>query len=986
MSRVFGVTLAVVGLFVADTRLLAEEKGATSGDIVCLNCREVEHANDDGFPLPLLARELVREAFLVAARDELGLLTRDATLREVFPTIADKRWAPFDCFSYVDPVKHGLDYHYYLGRGREKNGQKLADTYWEWNYHVDIEPQRVNYKTPQSIAFLAERAESLSRGEFKDLLKRLGWGKPVAAARASSSVPHKTEEALWAWNEIAVLGGLRQVHAEIRKKGESPELLAALAVGYANLGLLTEHYYSAAAKAFSARGLLYAERLLRKTDNSAWALWHRAYVRAIVGLHHLAEADIATAREKQAKTSKTQAAPFWTDVIDSFLQGRMSKMLETAKTPRQRTLASYLNFEVAMWVLDNERRVKTAQAVLEDCPDCFRAYDGMCSMHFIGVLHTVTEGSFGLLSKSLRRRLPEIDGLPAALAKRVRDHEPQKETADEVEFRFQLVSDVKEAAKSGADDIEPSLAVLGQFIEEIEFTQVLRRLELERYVWAVHTDETIATFRPLCERHPYGAFVDLFSNSTLEVLKGVATLVPRIDPAELTYMQAGPFRLGRNYDRKRINYWLEVIYCHADPVCRDEMIGLDEGATGTPVVAKFNDPYMKMLAETTSKFPEAIAAQISRNWKETKSRVAGYEKEFADNAAVLTALMNKYKELKQYADAERCAKQRIRIAPDFPTYRSLAAIYKAKGDMVLWKDTLEKSLSLTSMGLESSQVRNMLARYHMARKEWKEAVPYADAAAESYAGWAMETAARCHEMLGEWEAADRLMRQTAERYDGDAFDWMLWCCRTGHGDLDAAIELSRKHFESLGTSPTTNQLEDIGIFYLLTKEPEKALAVFQKAYSRSRFVYDAMQLALITDGLGDAPRRDSYLAAVALTGLGKDPKTVLGMYSRLVAMMKNALPPGSMKTFDYQKLDKLLDEARKCKPRSDTNFKYFVAVFLKNRGEMEKARYYLIRAAQTEQERWRCQTLASQLLHEMKVPFVTLGDEKPATGTEGADP
>ena len=121
MSRVFGVTLAVVGLFVADTRLLAEEKGATSGDIVCLNCREVEHANDDGFPLPLLARELVREAFLVAARDELGLLTRDATLREVFPTIADKRWAPFDCFSYVDPVKHGLDYHYYLGReGKER--------------------------------------------------------------------------------------------------------------------------------------------------------------------------------------------------------------------------------------------------------------------------------------------------------------------------------------------------------------------------------------------------------------------------------------------------------------------------------------------------------------------------------------------------------------------------------------------------------------------------------------------------------------------------------------------------------------------------------------------------------------------------------------------------------------------------------------------------------------------------------------------------
>src|SRR5207244_9534526 len=33
-------------------------------------------------------RELVRQALLIAARDELGLTTRDAALREPFPTVS----------------------------------------------------------------------------------------------------------------------------------------------------------------------------------------------------------------------------------------------------------------------------------------------------------------------------------------------------------------------------------------------------------------------------------------------------------------------------------------------------------------------------------------------------------------------------------------------------------------------------------------------------------------------------------------------------------------------------------------------------------------------------------------------------------------------------------------------------------------------------------------------------------------------------------
>jgi tetratricopeptide (TPR) repeat protein len=981
MSRRASLFAVVVGMLLGISSLRAEDKTTPVGEMVCLTCREADRIDGREYPTPLLVRELVRQAFLMAARDECGLFTRDASLREEFPPVSDSRRAPFDMYSHTAMPKKGVDYCYALGRAPEKTPGKL----WTWKYHVDLPVVLTTVKTPESITKLAEQAEALSRGPFKELLKHEGWGKPVQAARSSAAVPPGAEDASWTWNEIGLLGGLRSIHAEIREKGESPELLAALSVGYANLGMVTEYYFNAAPKAYSARGLLYAERLVRQTGHSPWSLWHRAYVRAIVGLHHLAEVDLTAAKEQQDKPKSARPLPFWTGVLENFLQGKLARMLKEAKSPPERRLARYLNFEAGMWVNTNDLRIKAGQSLVEECPDCFRALDGMCSTYAIAVMRGVTERTFDLMSETLVKRMPALPGLPQKLAQQIRDHKPQTERSDEIEFRVEFISDIKQAAKTGDDKMEPSLAAVGQTIEEMEFNQVMRRLELERFIWGIRADATISALRPLCERHPYGGFVDLFGTSPLDILKGVATLGPRIDSAELTCMHAGPFRLGQNYAPTKINHWFQVIYCHADPVLRDEILGLQEGAAGRLDQPQYNDPYMKMLADTSSKFPAAVAAQITRNWKQIKSRSAELEKEFADDPVVLTALMFKYKELKQYGDAARCAKQKIHLAADYSAYRTLAAIYKEQGDRVRWKETLEESLSLPSLGLEEFQVRNQIARYYMGRKEWKEALPYADGAAVSYAGWALETSARCHEMLGDWKMSERLMRAISERYENSAFDWMVWCHRTGHGDARAAADLARKHFESLGASANSTQLESIGAFYLFESEPEKALAVFEKAYDRSKNVYDAMQAAIIADTLGKAEERDKNLARLLMAGLRAGPKNVVGVYSRLAALMKSCLPPSSIKDFDYKNLDIVLEDARQGVRRTDTNLKYFVGVFLKNRGAAEKARHYLIRSAQTAQYTWQTQALACQQLREMKVPFVPLGDEN-STADPAAEP
>jgi tetratricopeptide (TPR) repeat protein len=975
MFRRIGLLALAVATLAGVRATGSEQKATTPCKIICLGCRESGHIDKHEFPQPLLARELLRQAFLIAARDECGLLTRDATLREEFPAADDEHAARFESSCSVD--RDHKEYCYELEGAAHKSPEKL----WSWRYRV--EDCSEYFKWTPSITSLAEQAEALSRGPLKELLTRHGWCRGVPPARTSAPAPAKAQDELWSYNEIAVLGGLRRIHAEIRQHGEAPELLAALAVGYANLGMLTENFFSAAPKALSARALLYAERLVQQTGRSSWALWHRAYVRAIVGMHRQAEKDLADAKKKGAQSPGAQPRPFWTAVVEDFVRGKLRRMVERAKEGPERRLARYLDFEAAMCVSNINLRVRTGQSVLEECPDCFRALDGMCSTYTIGVMRMLTARAIDKMSESLRERLPEVPGIPQELAKRVARAKEFRQRSGEVEFRVQLVGDLKGAAKSGELDLEPSLAVVGQTIEEIEFLQVLRHLTLERYVWAVPTDESIALYRPLCERHPYGGFVDLFSTSTLDVIAGVGALIPKIEPAELTIAQGEPFHLAQinaalfqNYGKPQIDHWLNIIYCHGDPVLRDELLGIGQGAAGTLRDVRLNDAYMWMISETSRTFPAAVAVQILRNWKKTQARAEFLERAYFDEPVVLSALADKYFELKKYDDAERCYKRKIKLASDFASYRRLAEIYKAKKNMIEWKATLEDSLKLPDLGLDSTWVQDTLAHYYMDRQEWEKALPYAEAAAQSYAGWAMETAARCYEMLGEWKKAETLMRAISERYEQNTFEWMLWCYRTGHGDRDAADKLVKKHFEALGTAALPGELEAIGIYYLLRREPEKALAVFEKLHEKTKYQYPAMHAAMIADALGKTDRRDVNLETVLLAGIGKPPKSADGIYARVAKLMKVSLPPmGSVKDFDFKELDLALDDARKGRLRCDTNLDYFVGVFLKNRGDIEKSRHYLVRCAQTAQYNRTNHALACDLLHEMKVPYVPLGDE-----------
>ena len=105
-------------------------------------------------------------------------------------------------------------------------------------------------------------------------------------------------------------------------------------------------------------------------------------------------------------------------------------------------------------------------------------------------------------------------------------------------------------------------------------------------------------------------------------------------------------------------------------------------------------------------------------------------------------------------------------------------------------------------------------------------------------------------MLGEWKQAEDFMRETSENYEDSAFEWMLWCYRTGHGDASSADECAQKRFEALDSKAPSLTLDRVGVYYQLAKEPEKALAIFDKSYHVSRSAFTGMHAAIVADSLG----------------------------------------------------------------------------------------------------------------------------------------
>jgi len=848
----------------------------------------------------LLAREVVRQAVLIAARDGLGLPARDAVLGdagdgEVIAEVAAE-------------FRKGGGGVVVIRRLRGSGRQALLDRELPGGAGGAAD-----------FPALVAAAERLARVELPAALGRAGFAGRPNRAPGAAPAPEGVEERLGTMTPFAQFAAMRAVHEAIRDTGESPARLGALARAYANLGVLAEPHWDASHKVFKARALLYAERLVAAAPDSASALQHRAYARALAGLPGAALADLEAARA--AKDAGHGEAPAWVGSIEAYARCDAEHLAGGEPA----TLATLLQFFAAerasadinplRSTTSNVSIIKAGVAAEAANPECLRVLDGLAEVRDLGIQQDATGRAPQLLSATIARRLADLPGLPEGVAP----------LATQPEDEPKVVAALVAAGRPGKDAGEPSWAVLGRLIREDRFAATYRRVRFMAEMWSVPVGDYLEEVRPMVAGHPYHDFLRCYGigdrDELARTIKGVH--IADLEKTEYQYlMKVMPV------DSDTSAWQYAALQGHEEALDRDLVFMICYAPE------ERRAELARRLREVSPHSPFGVAALVEYDWDAARPQAEGWEREFGRDPPVLGALARRYVIIDRPDDARRCLRAYIRVAPDQWAYIALADVARAKGDDAGWKAALEEYLEQPTTGLGHAQVRARIARYYMDRQEWKLARPYADAAAESGAAWAMLCAARCYEGLREWREAEAWVRRTAERYDSKKFDWFLWCARTHHGDARAAIRLATDGYADRIERLTPDELDALGTRYLLEGEPRKALDAYHKSYLKAdKPLGAAFDVALLAADLREAGLRDELLKQVA-----EDPRYEGKKMPRIAALFRKSLDQAPDHPLDLKAVDELIEQMPEA-PRGDAS--WMVARFLEYLGRTDEApRYY----------------------------------------------
>lgn len=934
----------------------AKDSDANSKSTFVLGAHESPSTSRKRSPA-LLLREIVRQGVLITAREEVGVPTRDRMLREIGYDRDAALDSPVEVVATIVP---GHQIRITLFRCQDGKNTSLLETVFE-------------LPKEKTIEVLTGKIEQLSRTVFPQVLKDAGFSGTANSKKDAGKVPEEIENLLADLSLIAQFSAIRKLHGIMRTEGESPATLAALARGYANLGLLTESHFSPAHKAFKARALLYAERGVAAAPETPGPLWNRAYVRTLVGRHHTALDDLAGAKtlsEKDGKANGTDdQQPSWVDILDAICSYNEELLERIIEHPTHPQLARLLRMKVTAKG-SNNLILMEASRVLQLNPECYVAYAAIYGYGPLGIQRRVAFSLPGIFGSRLYGRLMEIPEIPAKVQEiavlRGEVEEGRIELSDEfltaeLEDRVQVIRALKEAGKT--DKSELSWGVLGQLLLETTFEQGWYQLRFLRYSLAVDADDRLELLLPSVQDHPFESMYDIFSSDPKRVRK-----------ARLDYRWIGDRRefemrtrilVDQIYyvDEKYWSGWIGVSQSHSDEIFNDmvERVRANNRRGSTM--------WIRRMQQVNPHQPFTIARTISQDWTQVKDRLDELEERYQNSAAVQGALGKHYSSRKRYDEAERCLKRQVELDPSKSTYTSLATNYKEQDKEEQWLATLEEFLeNHESLGLEHAQVRHTIARHFMKKDEWERAWPYAEEAAQSYSEWGLRCAKDCAEGLDDLEKAEEYIRAISGRYRGNELSWYMWCKRFNYGDLDAAREQVREYIDSLSV-PTDIQLFDvISMFHLLEGEWKDALDPTERAFQGTNDPYLGLHLFTLCEKIGHPTLRDKTLQTIAERGKEyRQNNRIRKEMIEVAKLFREFHDSGEEKKLDLKQIESILKDA---KPWDRTDIDYFIGRFLQTHGEEADAKKYFLRCAQSKSDRYT-RVLAAAWLHEQGLDFRT---------------
>lgn len=920
--------------------------------VVCLRTEFFPIAEEDGLLQNRLARELARQAVLIAARDGLGLPTRDKTLGEPFPQAV--ALSATDLELTVRAYEDGT-LRLCLSRADGAPGAV------PWEHEAKFTANCVDaYPT------LLEVLEPLSRGELVDALRGMGFEGQVPPPDEDNRPSQSVLKSLDEMNFVSQYAAVRAAHAAIAAGGPSTAWLGVLARGYANLALLTDHHWSSNQDAFAARGLLYVERMNHLAGaGDLVARAHRAYVQAVIGMHAGALAELGEIEALPGDREAEAELPAWVALLGPYCRFERQALLAVGDKDRDLAqLARRLEFNQCYMFGDDRWSYESAQQAMRVCPEAYGVYAALCEGGPLGVVRTGAYYGPAAMSRLLPARLAALPGLPPPL-RSAADPEWRQAMEERTDpnpndpfsvVPHHLAAALEAMTGSGADAGEPSWAVLGKLIDEEQFVEAANYMRVATNAVESSLAEDVAGVLPLIKDHRYAPYVESFSvNMYQEVRRYYDILGDMRFPDPRGVMQPMYWRAWKAYDndgkRQRGNRASWAAFCHpdftllgmSDPISRLEDTWWND--ISPEQQATLIDQFDKVAPHA----PQVLRMAIHATKNPSHKQLAEWEQQAGEDAYAFTRLGRCFRDRKRYDDAIRCYQRAIELSPRIDAFTGLADSYRAAGQEELWQPTLERYFEVEDLGLGHAQVHSKIAGDLIKKGKWEEAEPHAVAAAQTWSAWGLDLAAEVEEGLGHWDDSERWVRESATSYPSSSgYEWYFWCLRTGRGNRQAARQVADTYLKSAGLDNRERGQGQMFVACLCEEKLPDALAHLKALaelcqrppngwIDRS---YCQIHLAMVAREMGDSDTEQAALAELRRLvdeEIQPNNKDFAAVNLAVLDLLDGHVPSEEERAAVDKSLESL-DRRWRC------DYEYFLGRALDLGGETELADSYLTRA------------------------------------------
>jgi tetratricopeptide (TPR) repeat protein len=797
---------------------------------------------------------------------------------------------------------------------------------------------------------LAKVLGAASREQLVELLKESGFkGEPVAF-KESAPLPEGVEDLLAEMNFVSQFAAVEKIHRSMVKDGESPARLGGLVRGYANLAMLTRHHWDSSHVAFTARSLLYAERLNTMSDDPRLAQLHRAYALAIAGLHGMALQELSRLPALSDKEGATAIDPAWSKVIEPLCRFQDKPLQELTSDPALKQLAAQLHFDMQSSYCVEPWNVAIVPAALKACPESYGIYHLMANDSPMMTQRQAVGAAPEIFGSRIPRRVAALDGIPSSVTELIGEQSGVQNSwiaqwirgERESKAWSPVPTQVAEALRKADDQPEPSFQVLAARISAEQFVEVANYLMVSSNAVEYSKKDLVDRFAPLVAGQPYTPFIQSYGIERYQEPEKLAELAGQITVRDPRPNMQQMYNIFWNYSDTRGNQ-----YCHLSEQALWQhdytlpaMIGSLANVNSTwwkadNLVSHFQR-YVEDVRAISPHSPTALRLAINTTLKPTSEQLTEWEERGQSDPHALSEIAGLQNQREDFKAAIRCYDRYYELSPAYRTAVGLAEAYRSDGQEEHWLPALEDYLKQEDYSLGHAKIHEHIALDYIKKGKWADAESHALAAAQTWSAWGLELAGRVYEGLGRWDESEKWIREAVESYPTySGYHWYFWCRRTGRGDVDAARKEYEK-FLQLEWVQRPQQENYPWMAAMLSNEYQPALDMLQARQDYADDAYWQNHMLLLAKHVGNdalyAELTAKLVQQIEEQSSESDPNLVA--FYKLVLKLQQQ---GQLSDEEIAQADKLFDEFG---PLSKTSYCYFFGEQLALHGDSENAQKY----------------------------------------------